>query len=165
MQNTKELLKIYSVKNKSSSNWENRPNPTNNVKTLFHGTHFFVGGLIVENHFKVMKAAKVGRALGNGVYFTDVGSKCAQYISKRGFSRTQDEGVILVCEVDLGNSLTLSQSNQYMRGGQWFKDGYDSVKYPKYDGKYGGMDPEWAVRDVRNIRITHIIHLERAPKR
>ena len=153
---------VFKVTNPNQGKWEKRKNPSRNVMTLFHGTHFFVAGLIIQNHFKVMRSAKAGRMMGDGIYFTDVGSKCAQYITTNAPSRYTAEGVVLVCEVDLGNMLELNSGNDHLRHNKWQPLGYDSIFWPKKSGTgYGGRDSEYAVADVTRIRVTHAIYLER----
>jgi len=159
-----EVLGVFKVTNPNQKNWKARPNPSSNVRTLFHGTHFFVAGLVIQNHFKVMKNSKTGRMMGDGIYFTDVGSKCAQYITTNAPSRNTAEGVILVCEVDLGNMLELTRDNDNLRSNGWQTLGYNSIYWPKKSNNtrhYGGRDPEYAVADVSRIRVTHAIHLRR----
>ena len=137
---------------------------SNNLKTLYHGTDYLVSGLIIQGHFKVMKHHKAGRMLGDGIYFSDVGSKVAQYISKSAFGHSRDQGVILVCEIDLGNMLTLDASTDYLRYRDWKGMGYDSIFWPKRDGGgYGGRDSEYCVADVNRIKILYAIHLDRVP--
>jgi len=159
-----EVKGVFKVTNPNQDKWEDRKDKSSNVMTLLHGTHFFVAGLVIQNHFKVMKSAKAGRMMGDGIYFTDVGSKCAQYITTNAPSRNTAEGVILVCEVDLGNKLELNSDNDHLRHNGWQPLGYDSIYWPKRGvngGSYGGRDSEYAVSDVSRIRVTHAIYLKR----
>ena len=159
------IKSVFKVVNPPQKEYEKRKNPTTNVKTLIHGTHYFAAGLIIQNHFKVMTTAKSGRMLGDGIYFTDCGSKSAQYISG-GFGVYTESGAFLICEVDLGNCLILNDKNDHQKR-SWNSAGYDSVYWPKKvdNNGYGGRDAEYAIADVSRIRVLYVVHLERVQDR
>jgi hypothetical protein len=71
------------------------------TKTLYHGTHFAAACAISRDQFRVGKA-KVGRMLGDGVYFAENSSKSAQYLADSGFSRHGTHGILFAAEVATG---------------------------------------------------------------
>jgi hypothetical protein len=72
------------------------------TRMLWHGTDFVAGCSINRDQFRIGKA-KVGRMLGNGVYFAKNASKSAQYLSESGFSRHGTHGVLFLTEVATGD--------------------------------------------------------------
>jgi hypothetical protein len=134
---------------------------SSNIKTLYHGTDYFACGCIIQGGFKVMASAKTGRMLGNGIYFADVANKVAQYVTG-GWSRGRGSGIVLVCEVDLGNMLVLDGTNSHLQR-TWMNNGYDSVYWPKRGsgGRVGGANSEYCVADVKRIKLLYVLDMER----
>ena len=153
-----KILGIYKVVSPVSEAWVKK---SDNVKTLYHGTSYTVGGIITETHFKVMRTASNGRAFGDGIYFSDVGSKVAQYIRGDCSTSYGVKGIVFVCDVDLGKMCDLGDSALRGYSTSWNSKGYDSVCWPRMSNGYGGRDPEYVVADVKRIKIQYIIHLER----
>ena len=68
------------------------------VRDIFHGTDFGSANMILTFGFNTKKI-KVGRSLGDGVYFAPNVDKSLQYIAPAGFSRSTDQqGIILQCD-------------------------------------------------------------------
>lgn len=168
-----DIKGIYAVRCENTDTWEPPSGDAANVKKhLYHGTTISAVPLILRNHFKVMVRANNGRAFGDGVYFADCGSKAAQYMSGKN-GRWDCQGVMFICEVDLGKCLDLKPGNDgggSWSGGalrtKWHTQGYDSCHWPKRGTledhpQYGGNDAEYIVRDVKRIRIKYVIHLGR----
>lgn len=136
---------------------------TGSVTTLWHGTDYFAAGCIIQGGFKVMRSARTGRLLGDGIYFADVASKVMQY-SGKDYGHGDGAGVVLVCEVDLGKMLTISNdgTNSHLQT-TWMNHGYDSVYMPR-GAPYGGrrlLNSEYCVADVNRIKILYVMDLSR----
>jgi len=158
-----EVSGLYRVENSRYNNWA--PTSDNVQGHLYHGTDMRAVALILQNHFRVMSRAKTGRAFGDGIYFSDCGSKAAQYISGR-FGRDNSEGCLFICEADMGNLCDLSETPKRQYKKSWVRNGYHSCKWPKRgtvdsDPYYGGADAEYVVADVNRIRIKYLLHLHR----
>jgi len=136
-------------------------NKSSNVMTLYHGTNLFAAGFILQNGFKIMKNPNVGRTFGDGIYFTDISSKAAQYLG-RGFGRDSAEGVMFVCEVDLGKMQTYTQQHTREDRLNWMNKGFDSFFAPK--GVQNLKNTEYIVADVNRIRIKYILTVARSSK-
>lgn len=67
------------------------------VEDIFHGTDLGSFNMISVFGFSIKKV-KVGRSLGNGVYFAPNPDKSVQYLHGAGFSRKKATGVILHCD-------------------------------------------------------------------
>jgi hypothetical protein len=137
--------------------------PSGNKKILWHGTNYFAAGCIIQGGFKVMSNAANGRLLGNGVYFADVASKVMQYISQI-FGQGDSSGIVFVCEVDLGNMLTIQAdgSNGHLTK-TWMNHGYDSVYMPR-GSPYGGkrlLNSEYCVHDPKRIKLLYAMDMSR----
>ena len=137
--------------------------PSANKKIMWHGTDYFAAGCIIQGGFKVGKA-KTGRMLGDGVYFADVASKVMQYVSQN-YGRDDSAGVVFVCEVDLGNMLTLDGSRAAdSMTKTWMNHGYDSVYAPK-GGGMNLVNSEYCVHDPKRIKILYVMDMTRKSTR
>jgi len=140
---------------------------TKNIRTLYHGTDYFAAGCIIQGGFKIMGRTKAGRLLGNGIYFSDIGSKVSQYLHSIsygvGVTRGKGSGVVLVCEVDLGNMLDYSNMQYPVTKRNWMDHGYDSI-YMERGSSYGGrklLNNEYCVYDVNRIKILYVMDIAR----
>jgi hypothetical protein len=79
------------------------------TKMLYHGTHFAAACSINRDQFRIDKQ-KVGRMLGNGVYFAENSSKSCQYLSDAGFSRHGTHGILFATEVATGKEVPYENS-------------------------------------------------------
>ncbi len=100
---------------------------------VYHGTGSIGASMILRYGFAVVESADksvVGRMLGDGIYFSDVVDKVAQYIGDAGYSRgIGTRGYIFEMDAQLGEPWTDHQSA-----------GVPSATYQK-----DVVSPEWAV--------------------
>lgn len=116
---------------------KDHPN-TEILDPAFHGTGSIAASMILRYGFTVIKSNDslvVGRMLGDGIYFTNVLDKAAQYASDGGYSRTRSEkGYIFQMEALLGE-----EGKNYKAAGL---------------GGDGIVSPEWCVFDPnRQLKI------------
>jgi len=109
------------------------------TKMLYHGTHFAAACSINRDQFRIGKT-KVGRMLGNGVYFAENSSKSCQYLSDAGFSRHGTHGILFATEVATGKEVPYSGA--YSSGG-------NTVRVRKGESASGRIlrNTEYAVKD------------------
>ncbi|XP_031628486.1 poly [ADP-ribose] polymerase-like [Contarinia nasturtii] len=98
-----------------------------NKKLLWHGSKLanFVGILSKGLKIAPREVPRNGSMFGNGIYFTDTVSKAANY------SRAQcknDVGLMLLCEVALGDSMECFDGNNVTKDGQKLPKGFHSIK-------------------------------------
>lgn len=74
------------------------------IPVAFHGTSTLSATLISIFGFST-KWRKVGRSMGDGVYFAPNIDKSAQYLSSSGFSRTKSTGIIFLARLYLPGML------------------------------------------------------------
>lgn len=119
------------------------------MKPIFHGTGSIGASMILRYGFKVIKSndpSVVGRMLGDGIYFSNVLDKVAQYIGDEGFTRRHGtQGYIFEMEGSLG-----MHRRDYRCAGTGAKeDERDTVS------------PEWAVFNPNEqLRIYKAYHVE-----
>ncbi|XP_057341274.1 poly [ADP-ribose] polymerase-like [Microplitis mediator] len=79
-----------------------------NKKLLWHGTKMSNICAILSNGLKIspLNAKHTGHMFGKGIYFTNVVSKAANY-SKTNVGQGDHQGILLLCEVALGNVMEL----------------------------------------------------------
>ncbi|XP_008552847.1 poly [ADP-ribose] polymerase 1 isoform X2 [Microplitis demolitor] len=79
-----------------------------NKKLLWHGTKISNICAILSNGLKIspLNAKHTGHMFGKGIYFTNVVSKAANY-SKTNVGQGSHQGILLLCEVALGNVMEL----------------------------------------------------------
>lgn len=132
------------------------------TRMMYHGTSFATSQLIFggSGGFKVFQGGsniKSGSMLGYGVYLADKSSKSAQYISNRGFSRSSDRGVLMVCESYLGKVETYDR-RQHM-GISHKGANYDTIE--ALVGNSHLRNNEWLVTTAEQARPKYIIDYER----
>jgi hypothetical protein len=126
-------------------------NPTTKIiSPAFHGTGSVAASMILRKGFAVLKAGDssvVGRMLGDGIYFSNVLDKVAQYASDGGYSRgIGNKGYIFEMDAALG-----VPGINYRAAGT----GADDT-----DGK-SVVSPEWCVFDGnRQLRIKKAYMIE-----
>jgi poly [ADP-ribose] polymerase len=99
-----EIINIYQVEKNSptsSEKWET----ISNKQMLWHGTKTQNVASILKSGFLINPIGIPinGKMFGNGIYFANVTSKSMQYI----VPDERNTGYLFLCEVALGNSLTL----------------------------------------------------------
>lgn len=103
------------------------------MSPVYHGTGSIGASMILRYGFAVVESTDksvVGRMLGDGIYFSDVVDKVAQYIGDAGYSRgIGTKGYIFEMDAQLGEPWTDHQSA-----------GVPSATYQK-----DVVSPEWAV--------------------
>lgn len=103
------------------------------MSPVYHGTGSIGASMILRYGFAVVESTDksvVGRMLGDGIYFSDVVDKVAQYIGDAGYSRgIGTSGYIFEMDAQLGEPWTDHQSA-----------GVPSATYQK-----DVVSPEWAV--------------------
>lgn len=110
--------------------------PTPTVIPAFHGTGSVAASMILRFGFKVVKKAVAGvnvagKMLGDGIYFSNIVSKTAQYLGDAGFNRKVGTvGYLLEMDAYIGKT-----PENYKAAGL---GGKDSIK-----------SPEWCVFDAR----------------
>ena len=84
------------------------------MSPVYHGTGSIGASMILRYGFTVVESTDksvVGRMLGDGIYFSDVVDKVAQYIGDGGYSRgIGTRGYIFEMDVQLGEPWTDHQS-------------------------------------------------------
>jgi len=80
-----------------------------NVQLLWHGSRVvnFVSILKTGLKLNPNNVVRTGSMFGNGLYFANSATKSAQYMG----TSNKEPGLILLCEVQLGNSLKLTHSS------------------------------------------------------
>ncbi len=119
------------------------------MKPIFHGTGSIGAAMILRYGFKVIKSndpSVVGRMLGDGIYFSNVLDKVAQYVGDEGFSRRYGtQGFIFEMEGSLGKP-----RRDYRCAGTGAKE-----------DERGTVSPEWAVFEPNEqLRIYKAYHVE-----
>ncbi|BAU40085.1 hypothetical protein [Ralstonia phage RSP15] len=108
---------------------KSRPDNQEVIQPAFHGTGSVAASMILRKGFTVIKSSDpsvVGRMLGDGVYFSNVIDKVAQYVSDGGYQRgIGTKGYIFEMSVAIGKKY-----QDYRSAGL----GNDSIR-----------SPEWAV--------------------
>lgn len=103
------------------------------MSPVYHGTGSIGASMILRYGFAVVESTDksvVGRMLGDGIYFSDVVDKVAQYIGDAGYSRgIGTKGYIFEMDAQLGEQWTDHQSA-----------GVPNATYQK-----DVVSPEWAV--------------------
>ncbi len=103
------------------------------ISPVYHGTGSIGASMILRYGFAVVESTDksvVGRMLGDGIYFSDVVDKVAQYIGDAGYSRgIGTKGYIFEMDAQLGEQWVDHQSA-----------GVPSATYQK-----DVVSPEWAV--------------------
>lgn len=128
---------------------KSKPN-TEVMPRVFHGTGTVAASMILRNGFVVIPSkdsSTVGRALGNGIYFSNVSNKAAQYVSDAGYGRRYGtKGYLFEMEAALGDRGT----------------DYRSAGFPgSTDSRRNFLSPEWAVfKPDDQLRIYRVHYIE-----
>ncbi|KAH0534860.1 hypothetical protein KQX54_009393 [Cotesia glomerata] len=96
-----------------------------NKKLLWHGTRSSNIASILKNGFELnppVAGKSATPMFGTGIYFTNVVSKAANYCDAGDQTRVQ-RGVLLLCEVALGNMMVCNRGQNYLK----LPQGKDSV--------------------------------------
>lgn len=122
-----------------------RGDEPNFMSPMFHGTSSLAASFICRNGFRIIEESSAiqitGKAIGNGVYVTNVLDKASAYVSDDGFDQTTGSrgGYLLEMECLLGR-----------RGSEW-----DATGLAGEINTTGYLSPEWVLfRPNEQLRIT-----------
>lgn len=126
-----------------------------NVTTVipsFHGTGDIAAGMILRYGFAVINShgaiGVTGRMLGDGIYFSNVLDKVAQYLVNSGFQRGLGQrGYIFEMDAYLGKEQRDTNGHAY-DSGPW-RPGYDWRSAGLPGRNDGIVSPEWCVKDEK----------------
>jgi len=124
------------------------------VIPAFHGTGDIAAGMILRYGFAVIKSSYgtigvTGRMLGDGIYFSNVLDKVAQYLANSGFQRgIGQRGYIFEMDAYLGREQHQRGSGIAHDSSDW-KAGYDWRSAGLPGSNDGIISPEWCVRDEK----------------
>ena len=122
--------------------------PSNESKLLWHGTLLKNLASILKKGFKLPSSCG-GLMFGAGIYFANIIEKSLNYTDKTGLK------VLLLCEVNLGVSLTMTESKEFVR----CPEGYDSVFAPAGAGETALVNDEYVIYDPSRATPKYIIVL------
>ncbi|GBL73042.1 Poly [ADP-ribose] polymerase 2 [Araneus ventricosus] len=134
-----DVVAIYSCHLKANSSFKNYGNNL----LLWHGSRITNWVGILKNGLKIApsEAPSTGNAFGKGLYFADISSKSANYCFP---TKKNNEGLLLLCQVSLGNQLGLLESDETLH--RSLPAEYDSVfgkgKYAPRNFDMGILSPE-----------------------
>lgn len=122
-----------------------RGDDPNFMSPMFHGTSSLAASFICRNGFRIIEESSAiqitGKAIGNGVYVTNVLDKASAYVSDDGFDQTAGSrsGYLLEMDCLLGR-----------RGSEW-----DATGLVGEINTTGYLSPEWVLfRPNEQLRIT-----------
>lgn len=122
-----------------------RGDDPNFMSPMFHGTSSLAASFICRNGFRIIEESSAiqitGKAIGNGVYVTNVLDKASAYVSDDGFDQTTGSrgGYLLEMNCLLGR-----------RGSEW-----DATGLAGEINTTGYLSPEWVLfRPNEQLRIT-----------
>lgn len=129
--------------------------PNDYMPTVFHGTGSVAASMILRYGFTIPEftadAGMSGRALGDGVYFTDVSDKATLYIGDSGY-RGGFTGYLFEMDAQLGNPATRDSVPSTDTDGPVFN--HRSGGFPEATNHQDFISPEWAVFDPHaQVRI------------
>lgn len=129
--------------------------PNDYMSTVFHGTGSVAASMILRYGFTIPEftadAGMSGRALGDGVYFTDVSDKATLYIGDSGY-RGGLSGYLFEMDAQLGNPAIRDSSPSPDTDGHVFN--HRSGGFPEATNHQDFISPEWAVFDPHaQVRI------------
>lgn len=129
--------------------------PNDYMSTVFHGTGSVAASMILRYGFTIPEftadAGMSGRALGDGVYFTDVSDKATLYIGDSGY-RGGLSGYLFEMDAQLGNPAIRDSSPSPDTDGPVFN--HRSGGFPEATNHQDFISPEWAVFDPHaQVRI------------
>ncbi|KAI9309588.1 ankyrin repeat-containing domain protein [Cunninghamella echinulata] len=101
-----------------------------NRKLLWHGSQLgnFMGILKQGLRSKPKSARESGSLFGNGIYFADMFCKSMDFASNLYGKKNPAYGLLLLCEVALGNECEMMYNNMYHFEREKEKNGYTSIK-------------------------------------
>lgn len=173
-----EVLEIFSVDRHGEAERFQAFKNLSNHALLWHGSRLTNFASILTNGLKVAppEAISSGNMFGNGIYFADISSKSANYCHT---TKSNNIGLMLMCEVALGNMLKICKRNPIIKnipnekyqsvaviGSNWPKDWkpIDGVIAP-----YGNIQRqenvnlhhnEYVVYDPAQVRIKYLFKLK-----
>lgn len=122
-----------------------RGDEPNFMSPMFHGTSSLAASFICRNGFRIIEESSAiqitGKAIGNGVYVTNVLDKASAYVSDDGFDQSTGSrgGYLLEMDCLLGR-----------RGSEW-----DATGLAGEINTTGYLSPEWVLfRPNEQLRIT-----------
>lgn len=122
-----------------------RGDEPNFMSPMFHGTSSLAASFICRNGFRIIEESSAiqitGKAIGNGVYVTNVLDKASAYVSDDGFDQTTGSrgGYLLEMDCLLGR-----------RGSEW-----DATGLAGEINTTGYLSPEWVLfRPNEQLRVT-----------
>lgn len=129
--------------------------PNDYMKTVFHGTGSVAASMILRYGFTIPEfdgdAGMSGRALGDGVYFTDVSDKASLYIGDAGY-RGGKVGYLFEMDAQLGNPAIKNSRPSTDTDGPVFN--HRSGGFTDATNHQDFISPEWAVFDPHaQVRI------------
>lgn len=129
--------------------------PNDYMPTVFHGTGSVAASMILRYGFTIPEftadAGMSGRALGDGVYFTDVSDKASLYIGDSGY-RGGFSWYLFEMDAPLGNPATRDSVPSTDTDGPVFN--HRSGGFPEATNHQDFISPEWAVFDPHaQVRI------------
>lgn len=125
---------------------KNPSNPLNLITPMFHGCDSVAASMIMRYGFNIIDAqggtvSTTGRALGNGIYITNVLDKASLYVGEGYHARSQrigDKGYLMEMNAALGIPK---------------KDTVAASTGSVYDIHGRFLSPEWCVRNVDQLNI------------
>jgi hypothetical protein len=139
------------------------------VTRLYHGTSARAAQAIVQSGFKLPERAGM---FGKGIYFADTPLKSLQYSQPLSWNNM---GVMLVCDVALGNSMVKSEADGNLQAGSqrlqrgllarlFRQKSFDSVTASH--GWLGAVRvPEYVVYDSAQAMPCYVLTVEKMPRR
>lgn len=156
------MLRMFDVSIPQHAQWpeftarmERNKLPNDYMKTVFHGTGSVAASMILRYGFTIPEfdgdAGMSGRALGDGVYFTDVSDKASLYIGDDGY-RGGKVGYLFEMDAQLGNPAIKNSRPSTDTDGPVFN--HRSGGFPDATNHQDFISPEWAVFDPHaQVRI------------
>lgn len=129
--------------------------PNDYMPTVFHGTGSVAASMILRYGFTIPEydsdAGMSGRALGDGVYFTDVSDKATLYIGDDGY-KGGTTGYLFEMDAQLGQPAEVNSSPRPDTDGTLYN--HRSGGFPEATNHQDFISPEWAVFDPHGqVRI------------
>lgn len=106
-----ELLAAYEL-HYDHPGFDRAAREVGNVTHLYHGVNSDRAAAVIATGLKSPKAvgSTSGQMFGPGIYFADDAGKSAQYIGAGGYSRNSSTGILLECDVALGQMYGATES-------------------------------------------------------
>lgn len=109
-----EVLELFKVERDGEDERFKKYQDVNNHQLLWHGTRLTNFVSILSSGLKIAppEVPHTGYMFGKGIYFADIVSKAANYCRT---DRTNNVGLLLLCEVALGLTFNLYEANTDIR--------------------------------------------------